>query len=185
MRRGGGLVIADLTNVIFFERDVDMLRRHARRTSMRLPVFVVCWLTCMSLTGCFLVPFIEAANDVGMTASSRRATLGEALKKYEEAVYWGNLSDAMAFVAPEKREGLRRVLGKVGRGPQVVSTNVVSTSFDDSVQKARVTVATKRFSKDTLVVAETFEEQLWMHSVGDGWQLHEKREVREDEAVGG
>jgi hypothetical protein len=67
----------------------------------------------------------------------------------------------------------------------VVSTNVVSTSFDDSVQKARVTVATKRFSKDTLVVAETFEEQLWMHSVGDGWQLHEKREVREDEAVGG
>ncbi len=162
-----------------------MLRYRARRTSLRLPVFVIFLLTFMSLTGCFLVPFIEAANDVGMTASSRRAKLEEALKKYEEAVYWGNLSDAMAFVAPEKREELQRGLGKLGRGAQVVSTNIVSTSFDDSVQEARVTVATKRFAKDTLVVAETFEEQLWMHSVGDGWQLHEKREVGEDEAVGG
>jgi hypothetical protein len=141
-------------------------------------------LVCALFTGCLFVPFIQAANDVGVTSGSRRVKLGETVKKYEEAVYWGNIGDALALVAPEKRDDMQRHFSALGRRAQVVSTNVVSTSFDDETNRGRVVVATKRYAKSSLVVTESFEEQLWVFSLGEGWQLHDTHSMTEEEAVG-
>lgn len=141
-------------------------------------------LLCAFCSGCVFVPFIQAANDVGVTSGSRRAKLGETVKKYEEAVYWGNVGDALALVAPEKRDDMQRRFAALGRRSQVVSTQVVSTSFDDDTSRGRVIVSTKRYAKNSLVVTETFEEQLWVFGLGEGWQLHDTHGVTEEEAVG-
>lgn len=135
-------------------------------------------------SGCVLVPFVEAVNDAGVTAGSRQSKLTEVVKKYEEAVYWGNAADALAFVAPPKRQGMQRLLTAAGRGSQIISSEVVSTSFDDAAKQATVIVATKRFTKEALVVTENFEEQLWVFGLVDGWQLHDSRGVRKDEVIG-
>lgn len=135
-------------------------------------------------SGCLLVPFIEAVNDAGVTASSRQANLSEVIKKYEEAVYWGNTPDALALIAPTKRQEMQRLLAVAGRGSQIISSEVVSTSFDDEVKRATVVVATKRFTKQALVVTENFEEQLWVFGLADGWQLHDTRRVRKEEVMG-
>lgn len=136
------------------------------------------------LSGCFLVPFVEAVNDAGVTASSRQAKLPEVVKKFEDAVYWGNSSDALAFIAPAKRQSMQRQLTIAGRGSQIISSEIVSTSFDDAAKQATVVVATKRFTKEALVVTENFEEQLWVFGIADGWQLHDSRGVRKEEVMG-
>lgn len=142
-------------------------------------------LLCIpTLSGCLLVPFVEAASDAGVTASSRQAKLPEVVKKFEEAIYWGNSSDALAYIAPAKRQAMQRELTMAGRGSQIISSEIVSTSFDDAAKQATVVVATKRFTKEALVVTENFEEQLWVFGLNDGWRLHDSRKVAKEEVMG-
>ncbi len=135
------------------------------------------------LQGCVLVPFIDAAKQAGVTKGDRERKLAEAVKGYENALYWGNTPEALAFVTEEARPKVQHQVALDKRERRIVSTNVLETNFDESAHQATVTVATKRFSNDTLVVKEEFEKQQWEFSLAEGWKLRTTAPASATEAL--
>src|SRR4051812_21600830 len=111
----------------------------------RVGLAALLMLTAIACTGCFLVPFVDSFNQMGVTKSDRANLLPQTVKKFSEALYWGELGQALAFVDPDHREKLAESMRKSKREERIVASEVESTELDDSARKATVVVKVRSY----------------------------------------
>lgn len=137
----------------------------------RCVVVGVCSLTLMtSLSGCVLVPFIQAFKEVGATEGDRMALLNEEVKKFNAAVVWGNHTEAASYIAPESQLKLSAQFKDTTEEERIVDSKVTDVVWADSARDANVKVKTKFYRVPVYVVTTRIEEQHWVWS-GGAWKL--------------
>lgn len=130
-----------------------------------------------TLSGCVLVPFIQAFKEVGATEGDRMALLDKEIKGFNSAIVWGNHTEAASYVAPESQLKLASQFKDTTEEERIVDTKVTNVVWGDSAREATVQVKTKFYRVPVYVVNNRIEEQKWTWSAGS-WKLVD-RTVRE------
>lgn len=130
-----------------------------------------------TLSGCVLVPFIQAFKEVGATEGDRMALLDKEVKGFNAAVVWGNHTEAAGYVAPESQLKLSSQFKDATDEERIVDTKVTNVAWADSAREATVQVKTKFYRVPVYVVNTRTEEQRWVWGSG-AWKLVD-RTVRE------
>ena len=130
-----------------------------------------------ALSGCVLVPFIQAFKEVGATEGDRMALLDKEIKGFNAAIVWGNHQEAAGYVAAESQLKLSSQFKDTSEEERIVDTKVTNVVWADGAREATVQVKTKFYRVPVYVVNTRTEEQRWTWSVGS-WKLVD-RTVRE------
>lgn len=130
-----------------------------------------------TLSGCVLVPFIQAFKEVGATEGDRMALLDKEIKGFNSAIVWGNHTEAASYVAPESQLKLSSQFKDTTEEERIVDTKVTNVVWGDGAREATVQVKTKFYRVPVYVVNNRVEEQKWTWSTGS-WKLVD-RTVRE------
>ena len=125
----------------------------------------------LMLQGCLLVPFVESASQAGVTKGDRQALLSQSLKKFQEALFWGDTGKALVFANFEEKKNLKDYIEKIVKNKKVAEAKIISTDLDEAVQNASVTVRWKTYDLSTLVIKESEQTQNWSFYFGDGWKI--------------
>jgi hypothetical protein len=128
-------------------------------------------LTFVSLSGCVLVPFVQAFKETGLTEGDRMALLPPQVKKFSDARVFGNKRDALDLVAPESRAEISKQLQSAGPQERVVKSQIDEIEWLENAYKARVVIKVDSFTMNQLIVKTTTEEQKWEFKTGDGWVM--------------
>lgn len=123
-----------------------------------------------SLSGCVLVPFIQAFKEVGATEGDRMTLLNQEVKKFNAAVVWGNHTEATAYIAPESQLKLASQFKDATEEERIVDSKVSNVVWSDSAREAMVEVKTKFFRVPVYVVNTRVEQQRWAWTGGE-WKL--------------
>jgi hypothetical protein len=123
-----------------------------------------------SLSGCVLVPFVQAFKETGVTQGDRKA-LGPEVKKFADAIVWGSKSDALAIVADESREEIARELSGLSEEERVVDSKLDDVTWGEDAYTATVKLKVRFYKVPFYVVKNRIEEQQWQFAVGTGWRL--------------
>jgi hypothetical protein len=129
------------------------------------------------VSGCVLVPFVQAFKESGLTESDRMALLPPRLKKFSDARIFGNKTDALDVVLPESRTQIAKQLSEVGEHERIVKSKVEEVEWSDSANKAKVMVKVESYKVTQLIVTTVTEEQQWEYSTGSGWLLKSRSKV--------
>lgn len=124
----------------------------------------------MGLSGCVLVPFIQAFKEAGATEGDRMALLDKEVKGFNAAVVWGNHTEAAGYVAPESQLKLSSQFKDTSEEERIVDTKVTNVVWADSARDATVQVKTKFYRVPVYVVNTRTEEQHWVWGSGS-WKL--------------
>ncbi len=130
-----------------------------------------------TLSGCVLVPFIQAFKEVGATEGDRMALLDNEIKGFNSAIVWGNHTEAASYVAPESQLTLSSQFKDTTEEERIVDTKVTNVVWGDGAREATVQVKTKFYRVPVYIVNTRIEEQKWTWSTGS-WKLVD-RTVRE------
>jgi hypothetical protein len=139
--------------------------------------FVVFVFIVSGITGCILVPFVQAFKESGLTESDRMALLPPRLKKFSDARVFGNKTDALDLVMPETRNEIAKQLSDVGEHERIVKSKVEEVEWSDSANKAKVMVKVESYKVTQLIVTTVTEEQQWEYSTSSGWLLKSRSKV--------
>ena len=123
-----------------------------------------------SLSGCVLVPFIQAFKEVGATEGDRMSLLNQEVKKFNAAVVWGNSTEAASFVAPESQLKIASQFKDTTEEERIVDSKVNNVVWSDNARGAVVEVKTKFYRVPVYVVNTRVEEQRWAWNEGS-WKL--------------
>ena len=134
-------------------------------------VVVLCLSVLFFLSGCFLAPFIESFKSAGATQSDREALLPRDLKRFTEALSWGNAEPVMALVDDSARKEIQEQLNEKSETERVVESKVTAVTYDEDSYKASVAVKVKYYRIPYYVVQERKEKLEWKFSLGTGWKL--------------
>jgi hypothetical protein len=129
------------------------------------------------LSGCVLVPFIQAFKEVGATEGDRMALLDKEIKGFNAAIVWGNHTEAAGYVAPESQLKLSSQFKDTSEEERIVDTKVTNVVWADGAREATVQVKIKFYRVPVYVVNTRTEEQRWAWSLGS-WKIVD-RTVRE------
>lgn len=133
--------------------------------------FVALAVLLLSTSGCFLAPFISGFQELGATPSGRQQLLTDGVKKYTEALFWGNPSKALTLVDEPIREQVAADIKSFSSSKRMVESKVIDISFEDSSYRAVVNVQLKYYEVPVYVVKDQVEQQEWMFSFSEGWKL--------------
>lgn len=130
----------------------------------------------MKKTIIFLTALIVAIGCA--STATKYEQLSERVDKFNKAVYWGMLPQAMAFVEGDNQQVLRQDLRRRIRSEKTVDMQVEEVSIDEEGDSAEVSVVTRYYQSPSYTVMERREEQLWNYSaLGSGWTLTSNRAV--------
>lgn len=149
-----------------------MLRSGSRFTR-RVAVGLFAMAMMTSLSGCILVPFIQAFKEVGATEGDRMTLLNQDVKKFNAAIVWGNHTEAAAFVAPESQLTITAQFKDSNEEERIVDSKVTNVVWNDSARGALVEVKTKFYRVPVYVVNTRVEDQRWTWT-GGSWKLVER-----------
>ena len=123
------------------------------------------------LSGCVLVPFVQAFKETGLTEGDRMALLPPQVKRFSDARVFGNKTDAMSVVAPEARAEISSQLQSNNDQERIVKSRIDEIEWLEDAYKARVVLKVESFTMNQLVVKTTTEELKWEFKTGQGWVL--------------
>lgn len=146
-------------------------------TSVRSVLFGL--LLAVNVTGCILVPFVQAFKETGLTEGDRMELLPPQLKKFSDARMFGNKSLAMALVASESQAQISKQLQDKSDQERIVKSQVDEIEWIENARKARVVMKVESFTVSQLIVKTKKEEQRWEFSPGSGWLMTERTEIVE------
>lgn len=146
----------------------------------RIVLFSALTLTLLVAPGCFLAPLFDSMHKAGVTEGDRVALLPMAVKKFHEALMWGDPNGGLAFVEHENFEAIKNDLRKRSRTEKVVESAVQSVDFRENAFYADVEVGIKHYQVPFYIVQERRELQKWHFSMTEGWKL-QSREVLKSE----
>jgi hypothetical protein len=129
------------------------------------------FLLVSGMTGCILVPFVQAFKETGLTEGDRMALLPPRIKKFSDARVFGNKTDALSVVADDSKVEIANQLQTGKERERIVKSQIDNVEWIDNAYKARVIVRVESFTMSQLVVQTLSEEQQWEFSSGSGWLL--------------
>jgi hypothetical protein len=147
-------------------------------TYIRIALF---FFVALLFSGCLLVPVAQSVSEVGVTASDRSRLLNEQVKKFQDALYWGNMNAALSMVTPERKDEFQKEFRALKKGRKVVSSQVQFVDLTPDAYRATVSVGVKSYNPSTLIITEQEENQEWVFSISNGWKLT-SREVLPSES---
>jgi hypothetical protein len=142
------------------------------------PILLAAVGVTVSLSGCVLVPFVQAFKETGVTEGDRKALLGPEVKKFSDAIIWGSKTDALTVVAEESREEIARELSGLSEEERVVDSKVDEVTWGENAYTANVELKVRFYKVPYYVVKNRIEQQQWQFAVGTGWKL-KSRSVKE------
>ena len=132
-----------------------------------------------SLGGCvILAPFIQAWKNVGATPGDRMALLGQRLKRFGEALYWGK-GEAVLYIDSEASSDVRKSLTMQREDIRVVESKVKNIEYENDTFTANVEFQVKFYRIPFYIVTDTIEKQVWKFHIGDNWYLQERELSKE------
>jgi hypothetical protein len=131
------------------------------------------------MSGCILVPFVQAFKETGLTEGDRMELLPQQLKKFSDARVFGNKSQAMALVASESQAEISKQLQDKPEQERIVKSQVDEIEWSEDARKARVVMKVESFTMSQLIVRTKKEQQRWEFSPGSGWLMTERSELKE------
>jgi hypothetical protein len=137
------------------------------------------FLLAVNVTGCILVPFVQAFKETGLTEGDRMELLPPQLKKFSNARMFGNKSLAMALVASESQAQISKQMQDKSDQERIVKSQVDEIEWIENARKARVVMKVESFTVSQLIVKTKKEEQRWEFSPGSGWLMTERTEIVE------
>jgi len=140
---------------------------------------VVVLLVALQVSGCVLVPFVQAFKETGFTEGDRMALLAPQIKKFSDARVFGNKSQAMALVTSESQAAISKQLQDKPEQERIVKSQVDEIEWSEDARKARVVLKVESFTMSQLVVKSKREQQRWEFSPGSGWLMTERSELIE------
>lgn len=123
------------------------------------------------LQGCILAPVIDGFSDLGTTNGDRQALLGKRVKQFNEALYWGIPTRALALATVENRGKLMDQLRSNSESEKIVETKVAFMDFNEDATSADVDVKVKFYRIPYYMVTERTERQKWEFFARSGWLL--------------
>lgn len=138
---------------------------------MKLKNLCFSLLLLCTLSGCFLAPIIEGVSEMGATPSDREKLLAKDIKKFNEALYWGNPGRALAYTDDVARMTVSDQIKARRDTERIVESKVSNMEFEPSSYKANVEIQVKYYKIPYYLVTERTEVQDWEFFVGSGWKL--------------
>lgn len=123
------------------------------------------------LQGCFLASAIESIRQSGVTKDGRMSLLKQDMKKFSEALHWGDPQAAMYYVTEEGKQGVAESLEDLQGDVRVVESKVHNVQFDEDAFQANVKVSIKFYKIPFYVVNDLKQDQVWKFSHSGGWLL--------------
>jgi ribosome-binding factor A len=136
-------------------------------------------LIVLHVSGCVLVPFVQAFKETGLTEGDRMELLPPQLKKFSDARVFGNKSLAMALVASESQPEISKQLQDKPEQERIVKSQVDEIEWSEDARKARVVMKVESFTMSQLIVKTKREEQRWEFSPGSGWLMTQRAVLSE------
>ena len=147
-------------------------RRSSQRRSVPfITASAVSLLLLSTLSGCVIfAPFIQAWRNVGASESDRIALLGQQIKRFGEALYWGK-GEAALFVDKEATEDVRKGLNIDREDLRVVETKIKNIEYEQEAYLANVEFVVRYYRVPYYVVSTAKETHVWKFRLGDNWKL--------------
>lgn len=123
------------------------------------------------LNSCILAPIIQGFQESGATPSSREQLLAKDVKRFTEAVFWGNTRQALKYVDPALSPDLSAELAKYQGNRRLVEGKLIDIRFSESSFQAEVDLLMRYYEVPVYVVKESNETQEWKYSFTDGWKI--------------
>ncbi len=134
-------------------------------------------LQIIILSGCVFAPTIDSFRRAGITKADRASLLGGEVKKFHDALYWGQAETVLSMISEQAREDVLMELKGRTDEERIVESKIVALAISDDGFEANVEVAVRYFKVPTYIVNKRKEKELWRFSMTDGWRLVE-REVQ-------
>ncbi len=131
-------------------------------------------LLMLSLSGCFLAPFIGAFKQAGVTQSDREALLPKDVKRFTDALFWGTSGPIMEMVDEPAKKQVSQQVAEATDVERVVESKVVSIDFGDGSYTAQVDLKVRYYRVPYYMVQDRVEIQQWQFSFNDGWQITDR-----------
>jgi hypothetical protein len=136
-------------------------------------------IAALTVSGCVLVPFVQAFKETGLTEGDRMELLPPQLKKFADARMFGNKSLAMALVASESQAEISKQLQDKNEQERIVKSQVDEIEWIENARRARVVMKVESFTMSQLIVKTKKEEQQWEFSPVSGWLMTGRTEITE------
>lgn len=149
------------------------------RVAWAIHRYVIGLLLTVGMSGCVLVPFVQAFKETGLTEGDRMELLPPQLKKFSDARVFGNKSLAMALVASESQAEISKQLQDRNEQERIVKSQVDEIEWIENARKARVVMKVESFTMNQLIVKTKKEEQRWEFTPGSGWLMTDRSEMAE------
>lgn len=148
--------------------------------NLKSALLLVCLaVTTTSFSGCvILAPFIQAWKNVGATPGDRMTLMGQRLKRFGEALYWGK-GEAVLYLDKEASSEVRKSLTLQREDLRIVESKIKSIEYENDTYTANVEFTVKYFRIPFYIVTDTVEKQVWTFHIGDNWYL-QKRELSKE-----
>lgn len=164
--------------VVMHPRSKAIVERQMRGFRSIVQLGCVIAVIACSVTGCVLVPFVQAFKETGLTEGDRMALLPPRVKKFTDARVFGNTTDALSVVATDAQAGISQQLQAGKDKERIVKSQIDSVEWLENAYKAKVVVRVESFTMSQLVVQTTNEEQHWEFASGTGWLLTERTKLK-------
>ncbi|RIL09174.1 MAG: hypothetical protein DCC75_07170 [Proteobacteria bacterium] len=129
-------------------------------------------IVCLGLSSCILAPAMDSFQKAGFTQADRARLLVQDVKKFHEALYWGDPGKAMSYVAEEGLPSVSQAIKDSRRNNErVIDSRIDYTDYTDGGYGAKVDVVVKYYKVPYYTVNERFETQTWEFSLVSGWKL--------------
>lgn len=153
------------------------------KLSKNLKFVIFVFVCAYSFSGCVLTPLIQGYKDLGVTESDRMRLLPLNMKKFQDALYWGDPTEALMYVTDDSKLSMEPELNKLRKKTmRIVDSRVDSVDWASGAREATVKVALQYFAVPVYIVKERTDEQHWVFETDGGWKIKSTKTV-EDSAT--
>ncbi len=121
------------------------------------------------LSGCILAPVMKGVQDAGITKNDRAVKLGENLREFKEALYWGQTLRLNSYLLEEGKESFTTAYKGVGRTERLTETKVEETEISEDGYSAKVRMMVRYYRIPHYTVVERVDTHDWKYE--DGWKI--------------
>jgi hypothetical protein len=118
-----------------------------------------------------MAPFIGSFKQAGVTQSDREALLPREVKRFNDALFWGNSGPIMAMVDEAAREEIGNQVAEAADVERVVESKVLKVNYANDAYEADVKLKVRFYRVPFYIVQDRVEHQRWKFSFHDGWQI--------------
>ena len=121
---------------------------------------------------------LKLVGNVTAGEQKRTQLLNERLTKFNRALYWGSINEAMLYVKSENRSDFYRKVKKQKKEEQLVDYDI-SDVFLEENDKALVEVAVRYYKVPHYIVKTREERQVWeFYPLNGGWLYQGEEDVK-------